>query len=142
MAVPTVPAAKDALLAALLARPGLADVQVSWAHPGADLIKREAVYFGDTEYETSAKSLGNRERHEEYTIEVVVSVHQSGNDPRGVEIRCWEILNEIEDELRANDDLGESVRIAEFTAAPVRLYVGARERIAESVVQVSVSADI
>lgn len=138
----TVPDAKAALLAALRARPALQDVQVEWAHPGKG-IQRETIYLGDTlPYEQSAKTLGNQHREETYELEVVVTVERAGNDPEAAERRVWELLFELAAVLREDAELGGAVRVAQYRASPVRNFVGAQKRVAESVARVTVTAEV
>lgn len=142
MATATVPEAKAYLLAALRAAPGLANVQVEWSHPGKG-IKLETIYFGDTNpYQQKSAALGARYRTEEYELELVVTIEKAGNDPEATERRCWALVAAVEDVLRSEPDLGGTVRVAEFTASPVKNYVGPQKRVAESVIAVSVTSEI
>lgn len=141
MPAPTVPDAKSALLAALRARPGLQGVQVEWSHPGKG-IRAETIYFGETVYGQRAARLGNRTRQEDYTLELVVTVEKAGDQAEACERRCWELLAEIEDELRSNADLDGLVDVAQYQASPVRNFVGASKRVSESVVSIGVESEL
>lgn len=141
MAASTVPAAKAGLLSLLQARPGLAGVQIEWAHPGAH-IRDEAVYLGDTDDTQDAVYLGNRARRQRYVVEVVVTVLRRGNDPRAAEERCWELVAEVEDAVRDDPQLAGSVDVAQVGRIRQRNFPGAQERVAEAIVEVAVESRI
>lgn len=136
----TVPEAKAALLAAMRAQEGLQGVQIEWAHPGKG-IKRETIYFGDTLFDESPAALGNRNRNEDYTLELVVTVEKAGNDAEGAERRVWALLAEIAGVLRENADLDGEVRVAQVRGGPVRNYAGDMKRVSECVLGVGVTAE-
>lgn len=143
MASSTVPAAKAALLALLQARPGLQGVQVEWAHPGRN-IEDESLFFGTTQVPEEPATLGpNRKRNENFTLELVVSVLERGDEAQATEERAWALVAEIENAVRGNDTLGLSQIIkAEIVHKAERNYAGAPERVAEIVVQVKCQARI
>lgn len=138
----TVPDAKAGLLALLRARPALQGVQVEWSHPGKG-IELETVYLGNVEnHQQRAAALGNRERRETYDLELIVTVESRGNEPEATERRCWALLNEVAAVLRDDPELAAAVEVAQYAASPVRNFVGAGKRVAESVVVVSCEATV
>jgi hypothetical protein len=104
----TVPTIKDALVAALLAQPALAQVQVERAHPGPEKLEREAIWLGAARgrHEIPVVKAGRKPRDEVYTIEVLVSVLKPGGTLEEVEERAFALLAEVEDVLADDPRLG------------------------------------
>lgn len=119
MATSTIPTLKAALLEQLSARPGLHGVNVTWgistSSPGS-----EWIWLGDTDGEQRAAALGAQRREETYDLSVVVSVVRQGRDVQEASLRAFEIVAEIENELRADASVGNVVRTAEIDG-PFRL---------------------
>lgn len=142
MATSTVPAAKAALLALLQARAGLSGVQITWEDP-AELIQREAIYFGDTDVDERTAALGYQRRDESYDLELIVRVLQEGDDAQTTETRWWTIVAEIEQTLRAtatSPSLSGTVLAAKVTRVQQRGFADAANRTCVGVVTVNCMA--
>ena len=126
MATSTVPALKAALLARLQARPGLAGVQVSWGRPHGALAP-EWIMLGSTRAgdptgeESGGQStavLGRHRREERYVLDVWVSCIAAGlSEQQDLTERAYELVAEIEDELRDDATVNGTVRTAQVTDA-------------------------
>lgn len=104
MASSTVPAVKRSLVTLLAARATLSQVQVSYGAPIRGTA-REFIWVGDVEGGQSFASLGVNHRDEEYAVKVVISVVREGNDQQSAETRCFDLMAELEDELRDTPQL-------------------------------------
>jgi hypothetical protein len=93
----TIPAAKSALKVLLDARPGLAGVTIGWDKKAELMQVIERVYLYDTiEHDFTWVVLTPRHKvDEKYTLQVVVDVFGSGDDPTPTETRMWELVGEI-----------------------------------------------
>ena len=97
MAYSTIPAAKDKLLAALVARTGLSGVLLAWGVPTTEPEDRERVYVDDaTNVEREWAQLGQFRIDESYSLKIHVEVYQRGDDRRTCEERMWAIVAEVE----------------------------------------------
>lgn len=105
MAATSAPKVKKVLLELLEANIPNANiaggVQIRYAHPGAD-IQQEAIYFNRTISREEAAALGRLRRDEDYEIEVVIDVAQDGDNAQLCEERCWTLVEELENLVRAN----------------------------------------
>ena len=103
----TVPTVRAALVALLSARPALANVQVSYSHPG-DALEHESIFLGDMRAtaELATVRAGRRTRNESYTIDVWVEVNSDGPTAQTCEERAWTLLGELEDQLADDATLG------------------------------------
>lgn len=102
MATSTIPAVKDAILTLLKAWPALDGVQIKWARPSEDAIRKESIWFEGTKSQQRAEAMGNQRRDETFIHELVVSVLRDGDEPRGCELRMWELVAEVETVVRQN----------------------------------------
>lgn len=100
-----VPAAKAALLAALKARPNLADVLVTWAHPG-NAAAPEFIFLGNVSIEESDRTIGGGIRSESAAIEVYVVVHRDGDDAQSTEQRAYDLKDEVRGAVLEDRSLG------------------------------------
>lgn len=104
MAASTVPAAKQALLDLLLARPALNEVRVEWSEPTeVEDLEWEAIYFdGPVRRTPEWATIGgpNSPLRETYVITLHVRNYTLGDDRQVAEERCWELIAEIESALR------------------------------------------
>lgn len=109
-----VPTAKAALKAAIESRDNVVSqgVVVRWGAPTDEsqwLGKHEMIYFGRVDQAEEWGSLGGGRRDEDFTIDVVIQVHQLGDDEQETETRAWELRDEIEAALKADKTLGGAV---------------------------------
>lgn len=111
MAASTVPAAKAAILALLIARPNLNTVAITWGGPTEqEDLQDEMVYFDDPVIRRpNWGSLGNREIREEYVLTLRSQNRSVGDDQAGTETRAWALVFEIEQALRADLKLGSTL---------------------------------
>ncbi len=128
MATWRAPAAMKQLRTILRARPGLADVKVLIGHPGDPPPKEAIVMFGvdgDQEYRT----VGGTRREDEFTIGNSIFITKPGHGEDIAEAaldRATAVLAEVEEALRADKNLSDTVRIAELRNP--RLDQGTLER--------------
>lgn len=116
MSASTAPSVKAELLTLLRADAGLAGVQIDYADPGAS-IGQEEIFYGRTVETEKPDSLGQRRQREAYDIEVYVYVAQDGDDPQACEERCWAIVAELENVVRANNSSSGALSAALTNAA-------------------------
>lgn len=89
--------------------------RVSYGHPGNDF-ENEHVWVGDSEDWTQEwAAIGSRRREETYNLSLFVVVVRPGDNEEEATDRAFEIWNQIQEDVRDNVTLGESVRIAELT---------------------------
>jgi hypothetical protein len=113
VAASTIPAAKAALLTALQARAGLTGVDVRWGLPAQTLSANERVYVGDAEeIDRAWVGLGAQRLEENYILQVIVETFQAGDDQRATEERFWVLVNEVEQAVRGDLTLAQTVRLA------------------------------
>lgn len=104
----SVPAVEDALLARLAARAGLAGVFVLLGLPTEVPTKRERVYLIGVQENERQPRVQQGARRETYIIPAIIEVHGvTGRDRNAVRDRFWEIVEEIEDELADDPELGD-----------------------------------
>lgn len=137
----TVPTSKTAILAAIATRSALTGIQQEWAHPGPS-IEAESIFLGGVESNDEPATMGNQKRDEFYTVEVIVSVQQGGDDAKTIEVRMWALVAEVEQAIRADSTLGAAVLSAQIAGKTQRPYIGPEERISEAVVRVKCRARI
>jgi len=107
MAYSTIPAAKTALLVALQAVPGLADVLVERGLPVDQPPATERVYIDNAvDITRDWMMLGRKRLDESYTLRIHVEVYQSGDDQAACEDRLWEIVALVEQATIADLTLG------------------------------------
>jgi len=114
MAASTVPAAKAAILAMLRARPALNEVAITWGEPTEkEDIQPEMIFFdGPVPRLPSWATLGaDNPLDEEYTVTLQVRSYTPGDDPDIAEQRCWTLIDEIEQGIRADLRLGGLLRV-------------------------------
>lgn len=149
MATSTVPALKAALLDRLQARPGLASVQISWGRPHGKLAPewimlgstRAADPTGEERGGQSTAVIGRRSREERYVLDVWVSCLSAGlSDQQALTERAYELVGEIEDELRVDPTVNATVRTAQVAdASELTESVSENAQHRESLVRVQVA---
>lgn len=142
MASSTVPAFKAALAAALAARPALHDVQVAYGAP-LPAPAREFLWLADVEGEQEPAALGAQRREESYLLTVIANALREGQDQQAATERAFELVAELEDVLRDDGSLSQTVRFAQV-AGPFRLEEMSSDtaRAAQVTVTVAVRARI
>jgi hypothetical protein len=115
LATSTVPAFKKKLKELLVARPNIvsANVLVSWGLPG-NMAETEFIALLGTEGEQEAAALGAQKREEEFFLTLVASVLRGGDDQQSAEERAWELVAEVENQLRSDATVGATVREAQI----------------------------
>lgn len=107
MTASTIPAVKEALLAALQASGDLAGVLVTRGVPATEPTSRERVYVGDaSNIARQWASLGRLLRSETYQVEVIVEHYQGGIDVAAAEDRALAISDAVDARVVADPSLG------------------------------------
>ena len=123
MAASTAPAAKAAILAALAARPALANVQRTWGGPTEEAdVRYEMIHLGPARGAGEWRTLGAGKRHESYTIEVRVIVMKHGDDERATEERAFALLDEVSSALTADRFLANGGADLLYTPAAIESW--------------------
>lgn len=106
MAGSTIATVKAALVTALTARSGLANVQVAWGDPG-EVMRQECIIIGDVRGTQSPRAIKPPPtvRWEEYEIEVAVHVVTPATTQQRADERALTLANEIEAALYDNPTL-------------------------------------
>ncbi len=116
MAASTIPAAKAALLALIAARADLVTdaVHVAWGIPGEVPAAAERIYVGDViDVGRVWAALGLQRMDETYTLQVHVETWRGGDEQTATEERLWVLVNEVEQAVRADLKLSNTVRVAQ-----------------------------
>lgn len=139
----SIPAFKRALHAALIARPALADVQVTYGVPLPNP-RPEFIWLADVEGEQEARALGRHARREDMSLEVRISVLRQGPDQMSASERAFVLLAELEDVIRLDPTLdatytGEGQILAAQITGPLTLQERADDRQREALVTAHVT---
>lgn len=104
----TAPAFTKALVAAMKSRLPAVDVFHGW--PDADS-ENEVIYTDGLRLnqESAAQSRVTRPRNEDYVLDVVIEVAAPAGTTEEASDRAWELVGELEDELRNADNPGAGV---------------------------------
>lgn len=108
----TVPAAEDALVALLQARPALSDAVtlVQLGLPAEVPAETDRLYVTDMDNLTRGAVTDQQLRRESYRLGVLIEVHRLGADSReDVRQRMWGMHDELEQLLLGDDELGGAV---------------------------------
>lgn len=138
MTTSTAPAFMDALVTALAARSNLAGVRVNYG-PALPDPGRESVNILGLEGEQQWAGLGRLAKEEIYTVQVMILVIREGQQTQPAVERAYELLEELEDELRENTDSpteGNTVRVA--AVETVNLEVGASDTTRSALLTIGV----
>ncbi len=103
MAASTVPAAKAAILTALKTRPALNEVQITWGEPTeTEDLGNELIFFEDPVARSpNWGHLGNPNPiDEEYVLLLKIRNRIFGDEQQATEERSWQLVFEVEQELR------------------------------------------
>lgn len=103
----TVPTVRAALVATLSARPGLADVQVDYTHPG-EALEGSAIFLGDSRGTSGIPTIraARKARQEAYTIDVWVEANSDGPTGQDASEASWGLVGEIDSMLADDPSLG------------------------------------
>lgn len=103
----TAPTFRAALLAALQAKPALAQVQTGYSHPG-DAREDESIYLGEIRGSSGVPVIraSRKKREERYTLDVWFDVDAVGPDAQTASERAWALFGELEDILADDPTVG------------------------------------
>lgn len=138
MATSTAPAFMNALHDALAGRAGLAGVRVNYG-PALPDPGRESLNILGLEGSQNWAGLGQLAKEEVYTVQVLILVIREGQQTQPAVERAYEILEELENELRESSTaptMDNTVRVA--SVADVNLEVGASDQTRSALLTIGV----
>jgi len=141
VATSTAPAFMNALVTALAARTGLSGVRVNYG-PALPDPGRESVNVLGLEGNQEWAGLGRLSKDEVYTVEVMVLVIREGQQTQPAVERAYDLLAELEDQLRENSNsptAGGTVRVAAVNS--VNLEVGASDTTRSALLTIGVRVE-
>jgi hypothetical protein len=142
MATSTIPAFKSALLSRLQARAGLSGVQVTYGWPTGS-VKRESIMLGGATGTQEFRTIGATQKMETYTLDVYITVIREGHArQQNADERALALMGELEDELRDDPTVNNTVLTAEVGRIDLQPMAGAETREARLTVGVNVMARI
>ena len=141
MATSTIPAFKNALYTRLAARSGLSGVQVSYGWP-TGAVSREHIILGGVDGMQEFRTIGAQHRFEEYTVTVYINVLREGVQQQTCDERCLALMAELENELRADPTVNNTVLTAELGSFVLEPMANDQQREARLRGGVSVKARI
>lgn len=120
----TITLVRARLVDVLANNPVLTGVQVSHGYPGEGLIKREAIYVDRVvgAHKIANIKAGRKQRDEEYTVTVVISVVKDAGTIAVCEARAFELLEQVEDTLADDPALQDLEGVVHATAAGFRMF--------------------
>lgn len=128
----SIPAAMDAFVAGMVARPALDGVQVASGYLGADSDFKQSIQLtGASRAEQVWGMLGNRRRDEEYSLDGLIWVMVAGKNEAVIKLardRAFELLAEIEDFLRDDPTLADTTLVSQLGAYPFEQGANAEGR--------------
>lgn len=131
----------DALHTALAARSGLAGVRVNYG-PALPDPGRESVNILGLEGQQEWAALGRLAKDEIYTVEVMILVIREGQQTQPAVERAYDLLAELEDQLRENSNsptASGTVRVAAVSS--VNLEVGASDTTRSALLTIGVRVE-
>lgn len=141
MATSTAPAFMDALYDALAVRSGLSGVRVNYGPALPDPGRESINILGNTGDQTWA-SLGRLSKDEVYTVNVLILVIREGQQTQPAVERAYEILEELENQLRetaTSPTMSGTVRVAAVSS--VQLEIGASDTTRSALLTIGVRAE-
>lgn len=142
MATTTVTAFKSALLARLQARTGLAGVQITYGWPNG-AVKRESIMLGGVNGSQTFRTIGATQKMEEYQLTVYITVIREGSGRQQVcDERALALMAEVEDELRDDVTVNNTVLTAELAGFDLQPMASAETREARLTLTINVMARI
>lgn len=142
MATSTIPAFKSALLSRLQGRAGLSGVQVTYGWPNG-AVKRESMMLGGVSGTQEFRTIGATQKMEEYALDVYITVIREGQaHQQNADERALALMAELEDELRDDPTVNNTVLTAELGRFDLQPLASAETREARLTVGVNVMARI
>jgi hypothetical protein len=141
VATSTAPAFMNALHDGLAGRTGLTGVRVNYG-PALPDPGRESVNILGLSGDQSWASLGRLAKDEVYTVEVLILVIREGQQTQPAVERAYELMQELEDELRENSTsptVDNTVRVASVSS--VQLEVGASDTTRSALLTIGVRVE-
>lgn len=141
MATSTAPAFMDALYDALAVRSGLSGVRVNYGPALPDPGRESINILGNTGDQTWA-SLGRLSKDEVYTVNVLILVIREGQQTQPAVERAYEILEELENQLRetaTSPTMSGTVRVAAVSS--VQLEIGASDTTRSALLTIGVRVE-
>jgi hypothetical protein len=138
VATSTAPAFMNALHDALAARTGLTGVRVNYG-PALPDPGRESINILGLDGSQSWAGLGQLAKEEVYTVQVLILVIREGQQTQPAVERAYEILEELENELREDSTaptMDNTVRVA--SVEDVNLEVGASDTTRSALLTIGV----
>jgi hypothetical protein len=138
VATSTAPAFMNALHDALAARAGLTGVRVNYG-PALPDPGRESINILGLDGTQSWAGLGQLAKEEVYTVQVLILVIREGQQTQPAVERAYEILEELENELREDSTaptMDNTVRVA--SVEDVNLEVGASDTTRSALLTIGV----
>lgn len=142
MATSAVPAFLDALRTRLLARPGLAGVQVATG-PLAEDTALESIQVFRVDTDQVWAALGGRSREETGTMTGAIWIVAPGADEPAIKAardRAYALLAELESDLRADPSVNGTVRVAQLASADLTQGLNDNGRVAQVTFTVNLEA--
>ncbi len=137
----TAPSAEDALCARLAARAGFEAALVQVGLPAEEPTQRDRVYFTAIDDLTRTDKAVTGIKGEHYTLTVLIEVRRPAKQRAVVKARMWEIIDELEAELWADQELVDDVETAEVQAVPTAFTVPHTDGwIGKATVEIGVNA--
>jgi hypothetical protein len=138
----TVPTFKAALLDRLQARDGLAGVQVTYGWPSGS-VQRETIMLGGVTGTQEFRTINARQRMEEYALDVFITVVREGHGrQQNADQRALELMGEVEDDLRDDPTVNNTVLTAELGRFDLQPMASAETREARLTLGINVMARI
>lgn len=141
MATSTAPAFMNALHDGLSARTSLTGVRVNYG-PALPDPGRESVNILGLSGDQTWASLGRLAKDEVYTVEVLILVIREGQQTQPAVERAYELMEELEDELRESSTsptMDNTVRVAAVSS--VDLEVGASDTTRSALLTIGVRVE-
>lgn len=141
MATSTAPAFMNALHDGLSARTGLAGVRVNYGPALPDPGRESVNILGNTGDQNWA-SLGRLSKDEVYLVNILILVIREGQQTQPAVERAYELLEELEDELRetaTSPTMDGTVRVAAVSS--VQLEIGASDTTRSALLTIGVRVE-
>lgn len=135
------PRVQRALIDLIAKSPAFRTRQVSLMHPGS-LLEMESVFIQQVQNREQARAVGKAHRREVLAITLGLLAEVNADDMQDAFDRAYRMLNDIEDVIAANPDLGvEHVLFAQVTGWDQQNFAGDGRRAVEMTVDVEVTAN-
>ena len=142
MATTTIPAFKAALLQRLQQREALLNVQVTYGWPSGS-VHRESIMLGGVSGNQTFRTIGGTQKMEEYALTVYITVIREGTgNQQACDERALELMAEVEDDLREDLSVNNTVLTAEVSGFDLEPMASAETREARLTLTIDVMARI